>query len=425
MFEQKEIQKRLQIKELADPILERFTRYVKFETTSYDANSSQKPSSPTQLVFGEHMKKELEALGFTTTIDEYGFVIGDLPATKGYENKQGVLLIAHLDTSEQCSGKDVKPIVHTNYDGGVLEVGNGVVLDPKKNPLLNNCIGDTIITTDGTTLLGADDKAGIANIMTAVDYVLKNNIEHGPIQVMFNTDEEVGNGMLHVPIDRLKDKVAVTVDSTAAPLVESQCFNAYVATVNFKGFSVHPGYARGKLVNASIMAAQFVNMIPRSESPEATDNDYGYYFVDLIKGDTENAQVVVLLRDFDKDGIQKRRQRLEAIAKAVEAIFPGGTVEYTDKKQYQNMLYGMSEDSKVLKYVKKAAIDTIGIIDEALIRGGTDGSMLTEMGLPTPNIFTGGENPHSRSEYAVLSQMVASSQVLINLIKLVANPVDL
>ena len=420
MFTTEEIKKRLQIKEIADPIVERFTRYVKFETTSYEKKSSNKPSSPEQLVFGAHMKKELEELGFTTTMDEYGFVIGDYPATKGYENKQGVLLIAHLDTSEHCSGKDVKPILHENYDGGVLEVGNGVFLDPKKNAHLKDCIGDTIITSDGTTLLGADDKAGIANIMTAVDYIIKNNIPHGPIQVMFNTDEEVGNGMEHVPLERLKDKIAVTVDSTNAPLVESQCFNAYMATINFKGFSVHPGYARGKMVNAVSMAAQFVTMIPRTESPEATDKDYGYFFAENIKGDTENTQVVVIIRDFDKEGIQKRRQRLEAIAKAVEAIFPGGKVEYTDRKQYQNMLYGMSEGSKVLSYIRKATLDTIGVIDEALIRGGTDGAMLTEMGLPTPNIFTGGENPHSRSEYAALSQMVASVQVLINLVKLVA-----
>ena len=421
MFETAEIKKRLAKKELADPIVERFTRYVKFETTSCEENAKEKPSTKTQLELCNALLQELNDMGFTTSIDQYGFVIGDLPATKGYENKESVLLIAHVDTSEQCSGKNVKPCIHENYDGGVLEIGNGVSIDTKNTPNLKNCYGDTINTSDGTTLLGSDDKAGIANIMTAVDYVIKNNIEHGPLQVMFNTDEEIGNGMENVPLQKLHSKVSLTVDSTNAPLVESQCFNAYLATIVFRGFSVHPGYARGKLVNASNMAAQFVTMLPRNESPEATDNAYGYFYVDSIKSSVEEATVSVLIRDFDRDGVQERRKRLEAIAKSVEAIFPGGSVEYKDHKQYQNMLYGMSQDSKVLGLVRKATLDTIGIIDEALIRGGTDGSMLTEMGIPTPNIFTGGENPHSRSEYAVLSQMVASTEILINLIKLVAH----
>jgi len=417
-FSTEEIKKRLAKKELRDPIVDKFTRYVKVETTSDSSNTSVKPSTQTQFDLARMLEAELKELGFDVSVDQYGYVIGTLPATPGFEGKLTTLLIAHMDTSDACSGKDVKPILHENYDGNPIEIGNGVVIDTSNSPRLANCIGDTIITSDGTTLLGADDKAGIANIMTAVEYVIKNGVNHGPIKVMFNTDEEIGNGMDNVPLDKIQSDVSVTIDSSYAPLVESQCFNAYQATIKFQGFSVHPGYARGKLVNAANMAAQFITMIPRDESPEATDEAYGYFYVSDMSGDTENARVVVNIRDFDADGAVKRCQRLKAIAMAVEAIFPGGKVIYEDVKQYQNMLYGMNSNSMSLTLLKKATINVVGTVKEELIRGGTDGSHLTEIGIPTPNLFAGGENMHSRSEYASLSQMIASAEVIIDLLKL-------
>ena len=416
-FSPEEIKKRLAKKELRDPIVDKFTRYVKVETTSDSQNTTEKPSTKTQFDLAKMLENELKELGFEVSVDQYGYVIGNFPATPGFENKLTTLLIAHMDTSEACSGKNVKPTLHENYDGKPIEVGNGVVIDTTNSPRLADCIGDTIITSDGTTLLGADDKAGVANIMTAVEYIIKNKINHGPLKVMFNTDEEIGNGMDNVPLDKIKSDISVTIDSSYAPLVESQCFNAYQATVKFQGFSVHPGYARGKLVNAANMAAQFITMIPRDESPEATDGAYGYFYVADMSGDTENAKVVVNIRDFDADNAVKRCQRLKAIAMAVEAIFPGGKVIYEEVKQYQNMLYGMSSESMALTLLKKATINVVGSVKEEMIRGGTDGSLLTEMGIPTPNLFAGGENMHSRSEYASLSQMIASTEVIIDLVK--------
>lgn len=419
MFKEEAIKRRLAKKELADPILDKFCRYVKVETTSDPAIEDSKPSTKTQWDLAHMMVKELKELGIEdVTIDEYGFVIANIPATKGFENAPCVMFNSHLDTSSQCSGKNVNPQIHYDYDGKDIVVNDEFTIKVENNPLLLNCIHDTIITTDGKTLLGADDKAGIANIMTAIEYMFKTNMDHGPLQIMFNCDEETGNGMFKVPLEKIKAKQAYTVDSTEMPLIEYQCFNAFYAKVTFTGFSIHPGYARGKLVNAANMAAQFVTMLPRNESPEATDNRYGFYHVTEMEGHTETASVGVIIRDFDIKVAEERCERLKQIAAAVEAIFPVGKVHVDIKKQYTNMFYGMGEDAKPVKLLVKACQNTFGEPLESLIRGGTDGSHLTEEGIPTPNLFTGGFNCHSRSEMAVLSQMVASCEVILELIHL-------
>ena len=421
MFTLDSIQKRLSKKEIADPLVDKFVRYVKFETTSSSfAENGKKPSTDTQFELAKILEKELKELGLETSLDEHCFVFGDLKASEGYENKESILLMAHIDTSEACSGKDVKPTFHENYDGKELVIGNGISISPKDTPALTNCVGDTLITSDGSTLLGADDKAGIANIMTCLEYIIKNNIKHGPIQVVFNADEEIGCGVDYFPMEKVHSKLAITIDSGEAPSIEAQCFNAFTSNITFKGFSVHPGYARGKMVNAAVMAAQFVQMIPRTESPEATDEDYGYFNVASINGTTEEASVTVRIRDFDIKVAEQRVERLNTLAKAVEAIFPGGQVTVKTSLSYKNMLDGMGPDSKALNLLKAATKKVLGSYQENKIRGGTDGALLTNKGLPTPNMFTGGNNWHSRSEYAAVSQMVAAVEVLIEIIQSLA-----
>lgn len=420
MFTKEAIDKRLSRKELKEPILNRFLRYVKVWTTSDDEFAGKKkPSTDRQMDLINILSDELKSLKIKDIeVDQHGFLIANVPASPGFESAPCVMFCCHVDTSSACSGKDVNPIVRENYDGSPIPLADGLTLDPAKMPILKNAIHDTIIHTDGKTLLGADDKAGIANLMTALEYVLKNNKNHGPIQIMFNTDEEIGCGMDHVPLNKIKAKQAYTIDSTEMPLVEYECFNAHVMTVEFTGFSVHPGYCRGQMVNAAVMAATFISMLPRNESPEATDMYYGYFYVNDMQGDCEKAKVVVNIRDFDLDKQNERIKRLTNIAMAVESIFPGGKVKTTCREQYKNMVLTMGKDAKVVQLLHKATKNTIGSDKVEPIRGGTDGSHLTADGIPTPNLFTGGFNCHSRSETAVLSWMIASTEVIIELIDL-------
>lgn len=419
MFKEEAIKNRLARTELSEPILDKFCRYVKVETTSDPTVEDHKPSTKTQWDLAHMLVKELKDFGIEdVTVDEQAYVIANIPATKGFEDRATILLCSHMDTSPQCSGKNVNPQVFRDYDGKDIVVNENFTIKIEDNPLLKNAVHDTIITTDGNTLLGADDKAGIANIMTALEYMFKTKMDHGPLQIMFNADEETGNGMFQVPMDKIKAKQAYTVDSTEMPLIEYQCFNAFMAKVTFTGSSIHPGYARGKLVNAANMAAQFVTMLPRNESPEATDERFGFFHVTDMEGQTETAHVNVIIRDFDMNIAKSRCERLKQIAAAVEAIFPGGKVNVDIKFQYANMFDGMGPDAKPVTILEKACRNAFGEPKESLIRGGTDGSHLTHLGVPTPNLFTGGINCHSRSEMAVLSWMVASTEVVIELIKL-------
>lgn len=420
MFSEAAIKQRLARKELADPILEKFFRYVKVETTSDPSVSDHKPSTLCQLDLANMLVQELKDFGIEdVTIDNLGYVIANIPATKGFENSPTLMFSAHVDTSPQCSGKNVNPQIFHDYDGKDIVVNENFTIKAKDTPTLQNCIHDTIITTDGNTLLGADDKAGVANIMTALEYMFKTKMDHGPLQVMFSCDEEIGMGMFKVPYEKIKAKQAYTIDSMEMPQIEYECFNAYSAKVIFTGVSIHPGYARGILVNAASMAAQFVAMLPRNESPEATDGRYGFYMVKKIEGEIETATVNLIIRDHDDKIAQERCERLKQIAKAVEAIFPGGKVDVAIKKWYSNMVDYIGENSKVVTLLKDACKTTFGEAKVEIIRGGTDGGRLSEFGsIPTPNIFTGGMNCHARTEMAALSQMVASCEVVIELIRL-------
>ena len=352
------------------------------------------------------------------TLTKESYLCARISAEKGYEDCPSVCFLAHLDTVEEVSGKDVNPLVFSNYDGNPISLKNGIVLDPDEDSALAQCAGDNIITSDGTTLLGADDKAGVAAIMTAIDYILTNKIPHGQIEVIFSPDEETGHGMDHVPIEWIHSKFCYTVDGGDAGEVEAECFNACKADVMFEGRAAHTGTARPGMVNAVTMAAKFLQLLPQQESPETTDGYQGFYAPMEVAGHIESAAVILFLRDFETDGMSRRIETVKTLAKATEAAFPGGKVTVKVTEQYKNMKDGIMKNPVVMEKLVQA-VKNVGLpVRFVPIRGGTDGSRLTEMGVPTPNIFTGGHNFHSKKEWASLSQMTFAVEVICELVKL-------
>jgi len=401
------------------PIISRFLNYVCYDTES-DRRVIETPSTMGQWNLAEDLQKELLALGLKDVkITDHCYVIGRLPASAGKEDKPCVGFLAHLDTADDVSGKDVKPQLVENYDGGKIELTGGLCLDPEKEPGLAEQKGKALIHSDGTTLLGADNKAGIAEIMAAVEYLINNpDIKHGPVEIIFTPDEETGKGLPEFPLEEIKAVYCYTVDGGAMGDIETECFNAWKADVEFFGKVMHIGHARGILANAVLMASTFAALLPRSESPEATDGYYGYYCPMEISGDLEKAAVEVFLRDFDNNGMERRLEALNTFAKAVEAQFPGGKVVVKTQPQYYNMKSRIDEKPEVLERLKKA-VENIGIKWRLRpVRGGTDGSRMTELGKPTPNIFTGGRNFHSRLEWVSVNEMCAACSVIIELIKI-------
>jgi len=405
--------------ELGSLIIPRFLNYVQYDTES-NRHCEQTPSTPGQWELAKVLQNELLALGLKDVkITDYCYVITRLPASPGKENAPCVGFLAHLDTAGDVSGKDVKPQLVENYDGGKIELAGGICLDPEKEPDLAAHKGKAIVHSDGTTLLGADNKAGIAEIMAAVEYLVKNpQIAHGLVEIIFTPDEETGKGLPEFPLNEIKSAACYTVDGGPMGEIESECFNAWKADIEFHGKVIHVGHARGILANAALMASTFATLLPRSESPEATDGYYGYYCPMAISGDLENAALEVFLRDFDDDRMKSRLEALNSFANTVEAQFPGGKVIVKSQPQYYNMKIKIDEKPDVLEKLKKA-MDNAGVEYRLKpIRGGTDGSRLTELGIPTPNIFTGGRNFHSRQEWVSVSEMCAACKAIIELIRL-------
>jgi tripeptide aminopeptidase len=399
--------------------IERLVRYAKIETTS-DRHAGVIPSTPTQWNLARLLVEELKALGIPdVTLDGKCFVIARIPATPGHEKMPSIGLMAHIDTSNEVSGANVKPRVVKAYDGRAIELSPGWTLDPANYPELKEYAGDTLVVTDGTTLLGADDKCGISIIMTALSALLRDPAQaHGPLCAIFTPDEETGKGMDGFPLDTVKLDACYTFDGGRGGEIESECFTAYEAKLAFAGKSSHPGYARGVMANAVSMAASFVSMLPRSESPEATDAWYGYYHAHEIHGGIESATVDVLLRDYTDEGMTRRQETVRAIAATVEAQFPGGKVTIDIRKQYLNMKRKLELSPKVLELLNEAARRAGAEPYSKPIRGGTDGARLTEMGVPTPNVFAGMHNFHSRYEWASASEMVLAVDTALGLIKL-------
>ena len=411
-------------KDFTNGLLERFLRYTRQWTTSDPDRADQGivPSTDRQWDFAKNMMQELQDLGITdVSISEHCYVCARLPASAGMESVPAVGFLAHMDTSSEVSGENVQPQVVQNYDGKPIQLKGGATLDPSIDTKLQQVVGDTIITSDGTTLLGSDDKAGIAIIMTGLQEIIQKKLPHGTIEIIFSPDEETGHGMDFVPIEWLTAKQCYTFDGSTGGEIEDECFNAWRSDVVFTGKAKHTGYARPDMVNAVSMMADFLALLPRHEAPETTDNHQGFYCPMDMSGHIEESKVSIYLRDFDAASMERRKETVELLAKAVVAKYAGSSVEVNHNLQYLNMKEKLDQQPHIMENLVKA-VKMTGI--EPIfrpIRGGTDGSRLTEMGIPCPNIFTGGHNFHSRMEWASLSQMAYGVLTLLNLVSLQAD----
>lgn len=405
-------------------ILERFFRYVKIDTQSQEDVTDRYPSTAKQLDLAKILVKELIDLGLKdAAMDEFGIVMATLPSNLAPTEAARVPvigLIAHLDTSPEVSGKDVKPIIHQNYRGGDIKLPGdpNVIIRQSENPILTEKIGEDIVTSDGTTLLGADDKAGIAEIMSFLSYLQKHpDIKHGTLRIAFTPDEEVGAGTDHFDVKKFGADFAYTVDGETVGEIEIETFNASAGTFTVHGINVHPGYAKGKMVNAIPIAAEIVRLIDREPSPATTEKREGYLHPYVIEGGVEKVTLRVLLRDFDADGIRAKTVRLNEIRDQVAAQFPRARIELEIKDSYKNMYVKLAENPKVIEYALEAT-RRAGIQPKTqIIRGGTDGAKLCFMGLLTPNIFTGGHNFHSKQEWISAQDMEKTVATLVNLVQ--------
>lgn len=400
----------------SEKILARFKSYVEIETTSAE-NLDCFPSSPKELDLARFLISELKQLGLEEVeLTEWGYVLASLPANSMEAPVFG--LIAHLDTSCEACGANVKLQLHKNYKGNNLLLSQGVELKPSDFPELLNYVGQDIITSDGTTLLGADDKAGITAIMSACEYLLEHpEIKHGKVRLAFTPDEEIGRGTEHFPLEKFGAKFAYTIDGGGIGELNYETFNAYNAHVTFNGVSVHPGDAKNKMRNAITMAAEWQMELPMAERPEYTEKYEGFYHTLRINGGTDKVEMDMILRDHNKEILEKRKSFVLALADMLNAKYGVGAVEcrlkdiYRNMKEYITPVYEVVE--KAESAMREAGVEPI----IRPIRGGTDGSGLSAQGLPCPNIFTGGHNFHGRFEYIPLQSLLKATEVCINLIK--------
>jgi len=399
--------------------LRRLLRYVTFDTRS-DEHSSTFPSTPGQLVLLRELVAELEALGLAdAAMDEHGYVMATIPATAGREDAPVIGFIAHVDTSPEMPGGGVKPIVHRRFDGRDLRLPDdpGSVLRVADNPALASQIGHDIVTASGLTLLGADDKAGVAEIVTAAEHLMAHpDIPHGPVRIAFTPDEEIGRGANHFDVKRFGAVCAYTLDGGGRGELEFESFSADAITVIFKGFNTHPGYARGRMVNAIRAAADFVARLPRDQmSPETTEGYEGYLHPYQVQASVDRTSVKVLVRDFVTPRLKEKEALVEDIARDVARLYPGASVEFSVEESYRNMREVLEQHPQVIEYARRA-IRLAGLEPlERPIRGGTDGSRLSFMGLPTPNLFAGEHNFHSRLEWVSAQDMDKAVEVIVKL----------
>ena len=401
------------------PVAARFGRYVTYDTQS-DPESEAFPSTEKQKALGRLLVSELWAMGVEDAeMDDWGYVYGTLPSPLPPEEAARlpvVALLAHLDTSPDAPGAGVRPLLHPGYDGGVLALPGGATLDPARQPALRDHVGQTLITSDGTTLLGSDDKAGVAVIMQLAEDLLREDDERRQrgqrpaarptLRLLFTPDEEVGRGTDHLDLHRLGADVAYTLDGSGTDRLNVETFNAAEATVTVEGVGVHPGYAYGVLVNAVTVTAQFVAALPPDEQPETTREREGYFYPHTFTGDTTRAVVKVLLRDFEDDGLARRKALLEDIAANLRETHPKARIEVAVRDSYRNMLRYIEEKDRRVIDVAVEAARAMGFEPEMeLVRGGTDGARLSEKGLPTPNVFTGGYDFHSLFEWNTVENL--------------------
>lgn len=404
-------------------VVDRFLQYVKFDTQS-DELTRMTPSTPGQMIFAQHLEQELRELGLSDiSLDDNGYLMATLPATKGAENAPVVGFIAHLDTSPDASGKHVNPRIVKNYDGSdiLLNPESGITLKPSEFPELNDYVGQDIIVTDGNTLLGADDKAGIAEIITAVDYLKRHpEIPHGKIRIAFNPDEEIGQGAHKFDVRLFGADWAYTMDGGALGELEYENFNAAVAKVTFHGRNVHPGSAKHKMVNSIRIANQFIIMLPRWETPEHTEGYEGFYHLTSIEGTVEQTVLTYIIRDHDRDRFERRKKELEHLTRKINNEFPG-VAELEIRDQYYNMREKIEPVMHIIDTAKEAML-AAGVTPVVVpVRGGTDGAQLSFKGLPCPNIFAGGLNFHGRYEYVPVQSMEKAAQVIVEIARIVSS----
>lgn len=401
-------------------LVERFINYTRFDTQSAE-DSSTVPSTAKQLVFAKYLKEELENEGLDDVeMDEQGYIYATLKANT-HKDIPTIGFISHYDTSTDCSGANIKARIVKNYDGKDIVLSEGIVSSPAKFPELLDHVGEDLIVTDGTTLLGADDKAGIAEIMQAMCYLRDHNeIKHGDIRVAFNPDEEIGMGAHHFDVEKFGCEWAYTMDGGDVGDLEYENFNAAAAKVTIKGVSVHTGYAKGKMINASRLACEYNSHIPESDIPETTEGYQGFYHLLGIDSRTEEARLSYIIRDHDRDKFEDRKDFIEAIAKDMNAKYGEGTVKVELKDQYYNMKEKIDPNMHVIDIVLKA-MQEAGVRPKVEpIRGGTDGAQLSFRGLPCPNIFAGGVNFHGPYEFVSIQVMEKAVNVITKICEITA-----
>ena len=400
-----------------EKLLERFLRYVKTETTS-DESSISVPSTDGQIAFSRVLADELKEIGMSdVTVDDNGYVMASLPSNSS-KSLPVIGFLAHMDTSPDMSGKDVKPKIFENYQGGPLLLNSekGIELSPEDFPDLSENIGKTIIATDGTTLLGADNKAGIAEIVTAMEYLINHpNIPHGDIRVGFTPDEEIGRGADHFDVERFWADFAYTVDGGPVGELEYENFNAATAKITIQGRNVHPGSAKNKMINSLIIAQELNGMLPVEQRPESTEGYEGFFHLMRIDGTVEKTEMIYIIRDHSMDKFEDKKMLMERIADFLNSKYENAVnLEINDS--YYNMKEKIEPVMEIVDLAKKA-MENLGIeVDIKPVRGGTDGSRLSYMGLPCPNIFTGGYNFHGKYEYITVEGMELASRTILEII---------
>lgn len=410
-------------------VLERFLRYVRYDTQS-DERSTTYPSTATQLVLLRDLAAELGALGLADAdVDSYGYVTATIPPTPGASPEAPTIgLIAHVDTSPEMSGAGVAPIVHRGYDGRdlVLPDDPTAILRLTDNPALAEQIGHDIVTASGMTLLGADNKAGVAEIVTAAEYLMTHlDVPHGAIRIAFTPDEEVGRGTAHFDVERFGARYAYTIDGGGRGEVESETFSADALTATFIGFNTHPGYAKGRMVNAIKVAADFIARLPGDRlSPETTDGYEGFVHPYVVLASVERTSVRLLIRDFTTSGLLEKEAMVEGLARDAVARFPGARVELVVEESYRNMREVLEQYPDVVECACEAVRQAGLEVRRRPIRGGTDGSKLSFMGLPTPNLFAGEHNFHSRLEWVSVQDMDKAVDVIVGLVRIWGQKTD-
>ena len=400
-------------------LIKRFVKYAKVHTTSSE-DSETVPSTEIQKNLGKILVEDLKEIGLSDAyMDDKGYVYATLKSNTDKKLKK-IGFIAHMDTSPAASGENVNPQIHRNYDGGDIIVNKekNIVLSPNEFSILSEKVGKTIITSDGTTLLGADDKAGITEIIEALKYIIENpQIEHSDIKVCFTPDEEVGRGADFFDVEGFNTDFAYTVDGGEIGELEYENFNASSVDIKIIGKSVHPGSAYNVMINAAAVATEFNSMVPQNEVPEKTKGYEGFYMLTSISGEVDEAKLSYILRDFDLDGLNQRKAKIEEIAKILQQKYGEDRIIVEIKDSYYNMKEKIEPVMYIIDLAKKAMKDADIEPKIVPIRGGTDGARISYMGIPTPNLFTGGYNFHGYYEYAVAEEMEKAKEVIINIVK--------